>query len=123
MSLRNAFKKPATKMYPTVPIKFTSRTKGHVVNDIDDCILCGICEKRCPTHALVVEKQHLDEAGEKTGGSWTIDRFSCIQCLTCVRSCPKKCLTMDPHYAAAATEKFTETTHKPEAISKPDSAE
>ncbi|MDR0350159.1 MAG: 4Fe-4S dicluster domain-containing protein [Coriobacteriales bacterium] len=105
MSFRNLFKKPATKMYPLVAPSYTSRSKGQVTIDIDDCILCGICQKRCPTHAIQVDK---------TDGSWTIDRFSCIQCLSCVRSCPKTCLTMAPAYAAPATQKASQTTKKPE---------
>jgi ech hydrogenase subunit F len=105
MSLRNLFKKPATKMYPVVAPTWTSRTKGHVTCDIDVCILCSICEKRCPTHAITVNKAE---------GYWAIDNFSCIQCVTCVRNCPKECLTMDPTYTQAAMEKSTVTVRKPE---------
>lgn len=105
MSLRNLFGKPATKMYPTVAPTYTKRTKGQVVCDIKKCTLCSICEKRCPTHALIVNKS--DE-------TWTIDRFSCIQCLSCVRICPRKCLSMEPDYAKAATVKSLVTVRKPE---------
>jgi formate hydrogenlyase subunit 6/NADH:ubiquinone oxidoreductase subunit I len=104
MSLRNAFKKPVTKLYPAEPPRFTARSKGQVQNDIEACIFCGICEKRCPTHALIVNRPNK---------SWTIDRFSCIQCLSCVRACPKKCLSMSPQYAPAAQEKSTETYQAP----------
>lgn len=112
MSLRNLFKKPATKMYPVVAPVYTSRSKGHISNAVEDCILCGICEKRCPTHAITVSKPD---------SSWTIDNFSCIQCLSCVRSCPKKCLTMNPEYTKAATEKSTITVCKPAAEPAPQS--
>jgi formate hydrogenlyase subunit 6/NADH:ubiquinone oxidoreductase subunit I len=105
MSFRNLFKKPATKMYPVVAPVYTSRSKGHVTCEITSCILCGICEKRCPTHAIVVSKE--DE-------SWTIDNFSCIQCLSCVRACPKTCLTMAPEYTSPAVAKSVETVRKPE---------
>jgi formate hydrogenlyase subunit 6/NADH:ubiquinone oxidoreductase subunit I len=105
MSLRNLTKKPATKMYPVTAPVYTSRTKGHVTCDMKECILCGICEKRCPTHAITVSKE--DE-------TWTIDNFSCIQCITCVRNCPKTCLSMEPEYTTAATEKSSVTLKKPE---------
>jgi formate hydrogenlyase subunit 6/NADH:ubiquinone oxidoreductase subunit I len=105
MSLRNLLKRPATKMHPTVAPAYTSRSKGHVRCDIADCILCGICEKRCPTHAITVSKPD---------SSWAIDNFSCIQCLSCVRACPKNCLTMDPAYTKAALTKSTVTIKKPE---------
>jgi formate hydrogenlyase subunit 6/NADH:ubiquinone oxidoreductase subunit I len=110
MSLRNLLKKPATKMYPVVEPTFTARSKGHVTCDMETCILCGICQKRCPTHAIVVSKP--DE-------TWAIDNFSCIQCLSCVRACPKKCLTMEPSYTKAATQKSTVTLSRPPASSTP----
>jgi ech hydrogenase subunit F len=92
-SLLNLFRKPATKMYPVVAPTYTKMTKGHVTNDISLCILCGICEKKCPTHAITVDKA--DE-------SWTINPFACIQCLSCVRACPKKSLTMEKKYTVVA---------------------
>ncbi|HBT95852.1 MAG TPA: 4Fe-4S ferredoxin [Coriobacteriia bacterium] len=98
MSLRN-LGKPATKMYPVKPANYTSRSKGSLVNDIDTCILCSICAKKCPTYAIAVDKV------AKDSGSWSFDSFSCIQCLSCVRACPKNCLSMNPQHPAAATEK------------------
>lgn len=105
MSFRNMFKKPATKMYPVVVPEYTSMTKGHIVIDIKACILCGLCQKRCPTGAIVVNKS------EET---WTIDPFDCVQCGSCVRVCPKQCLTMDRAYVPAAATMTTHTEKKPE---------
>ncbi len=105
MSFRNLFKKPVTKMYPVEPPVYTSRSKGHVVNDIKECILCGICEKRCPTGAIVVDKP---------AETWTINPFACIQCMFCVRACPKSCLTMEHGYTPPSTSMYTHTDTKPE---------
>ncbi len=105
MSFKNLVKKPATKMYPVVAPTYTKMTKGHIACDIKTCILCGICEKRCPTYAITVNKP--DE-------TWTINRFACIQCYSCVRACPKTCLDMKPDYTKAATEMSTVTIKKPE---------
>jgi formate hydrogenlyase subunit 6/NADH:ubiquinone oxidoreductase subunit I len=104
MSLRNLLGKPATKMYPTVVPQYHARTKGHVVIDIETCILCSICEKKCPALAIIVDKP---------AGTWTIDPFACVQCLTCIRACPKDSLTMDTAYAPAATAMWTHVEHKP----------
>jgi formate hydrogenlyase subunit 6/NADH:ubiquinone oxidoreductase subunit I len=105
MSFRNLFGKPATVRYPTEPIIYKPMTKGHVVNDIKACILCSICEKKCPAQAIVVDKP---------GETWAIDRFRCVQCKTCVRECPKDALSMDIHYAPSATEKSIDVVKKPE---------
>ena len=86
MTLRSLFSKPETVMYPAQTRFQPEGLKGKVLNDIDTCILCGICEKRCPTAAISVVKKE---------GKWSIDRFRCVQCGTCVRECPKTCLTMD----------------------------
>ena len=105
MTLRSLFKKPETIMYPAQKRYQPEGLKGQILNDIDTCILCGICEKRCPTDAIkVVKKEEF----------WQIDRFRCVQCGTCVRECPKDSLTMDPNYPAPAPQKSVETLHKPE---------
>jgi ech hydrogenase subunit F len=80
-------------------------TKGHVVNDIEVCILCGICEKKCPSLAITVDKP---------AETWIIDPFACIQCYSCIRTCPKDCLTMLPQYTGASTEKCSRSITKPE---------
>ncbi|RNL21457.1 4Fe-4S ferredoxin [Slackia faecicanis] len=105
MTLRSLFKKPETIMYPAQTRYQPEGLKGQVLNDIDACILCGICEKRCPTDAIKVAKKD---------GCWQIDRFRCVQCGTCVRECPKDSLTMDPNYPAPAAQKSIDALHKPE---------
>lgn len=106
MSFRNLFKKPATRLYPVVAPVATPMTKGHIVNDIEACILCGICAKKCPSLALAVDK---------TARTWAIDPYACIQCYTCVRTCPKHSLTMLAQYTPASAAKASQTLIKPEA--------
>jgi ech hydrogenase subunit F len=96
MTLRGVFGKPVTRMYPQTKREPFLRTKGHVVNDIETCISCGICERTCPTHAIKVDK------ADRT---WSIHPFDCIQCTSCVRACPKQCLSMDARYTEASTMK------------------
>lgn len=105
MTLRSLFKKPETIMYPAQTRHQPEGLKGHIVNEIDTCILCGICEKRCPTDAIKVAKKD---------GVWQIDRFRCVQCGTCVRECPKDSLSMNPNYPTPAPKKSVEVLHKPE---------
>lgn len=98
--LNNFFKKPYTKMYPIkkwVPFK---NTRGSIQIEIDKCIFCGICQKRCPAQAIVVNKP---------GKQWEINRFRCIMCNYCAEVCPKKCLSMDQIYTAPESTKHTDT--------------
>ncbi|HEX3017452.1 MAG TPA: 4Fe-4S binding protein [Caproicibacter sp.] len=103
---RNLFSKPATRLYPQEPRVYAERTRGHIENDIDVCIFCGLCSKKCPTGAIKVDRN------EKT---WSISRFSCIQCGYCVESCPKKCLSMKQAYTQPGAEKKTDVYSKPTA--------
>lgn len=104
-ALKNLFTKPATRAYPNVPARQTPRTRGAVQVNIDDCIFCGLCNRRCPADAITVDR---------STKSWTIKRMSCVQCGNCVLNCPKKCLTMEGAYSAPGVEKKNERFCKAE---------
>ncbi len=105
MTFGSLFKKPETLLYPLETKPAPVGLKGHIVNEVELCILCGICQKTCPAGALTVEKK------ERT---WSIDPFRCVQCGACVRACPKDCLSMDPASTAIATEKSRKEFHVPD---------
>ena len=105
MTLSGLFKQPETIQYPVQQKEPPAGLKGHVTNDTGACILCGICQKRCPTGAIVVDKP---------ARTWSIDRFRCVQCGSCVRECPKQCLAMEPTYTSPATSKYVDTFEVPE---------
>jgi ech hydrogenase subunit F len=91
--LGSLLKKPATLMYPVIARQYGEKTRGHIVNDIDNCIFCGMCSRKCPAHAIEVNK------AEKL---WAIERLCCIQCNCCVEVCPKQCLNMENTYTSPA---------------------
>lgn len=105
MTIGGLFKKPETLLYPVQTKTPPPGLKGHVANDVDDCILCGICMKRCPCGAITVDKP---------ARTWSINRFRCVQCGSCVRECPKSCLSMEPTYTPPAAEKYIDTFEVPE---------
>lgn len=89
--LKNLFSRPATERYPFVAKEFVPGARGKVDIEIEKCIYCSICQRKCPTAAIVVSKD------PKT---WSINRMSCISCNACVEVCPKKCLVLNVKYAA-----------------------
>lgn len=105
MTLRSLFEKPETVRYPFEEPEHPAALRGKVAFCNDDCIYCGICEKRCPTGAIKVDKKE---------GTWSIDHFKCIQCDTCARECPKGCISMEPVLVHPSKEKSIETFKKPE---------
>lgn len=88
-ALKNLFSKPATKNYPEDPIVYPERSRGHIEIDIDNCIMCGMCQRKCPSAAIKVDK---------ATRTWSIERMGCVQCENCVTGCPKKCLHIKPGY-------------------------
>lgn len=105
MTLRSLVTKPVTVRYPFEEPQHPATMKGKVECDLRDCILCSICQKRCPTGAITVDKK---------AETWTIDCFACVQCGSCIRECPKHCLSMDPVVVRPTSEKGSETYHRPE---------
>ncbi|MDA8124089.1 MAG: 4Fe-4S binding protein [Deltaproteobacteria bacterium] len=92
MILRSLFGKPATLMYPVVQREYVQGNRGHIEIAIEDCIFCGLCQRKCPTDAITVDR------AEKL---WEIQRLRCISCSSCTEACPKKCLAMKSGYSAA----------------------
>ena len=88
-ALKNLFSKPATKNYPAEPAVYPERSRGHIEIDIDNCIMCGMCQRKCPSGAITVDR---------ATRTWSIERMGCVQCENCVEGCPKKCLHIKPGY-------------------------
>jgi formate hydrogenlyase subunit 6/NADH:ubiquinone oxidoreductase subunit I len=95
-----AFQKPATRLYPFVKREPFAITRGSIAIDIQKCTFCTLCQKKCPTDALLVKRQ------EKI---WEIDRLRCISCNACVDACPKNCLTMLTSYSPSVTSKTVDS--------------
>lgn len=94
---KNLGSKPATRMYPFEKREPFKNVRGHLSGvNIDQCIFCGICARKCPSDALDVNK------AEK---SWEVDQFKCIVCGLCQDVCPKKCINMDDNHKTAAYKK------------------
>jgi len=115
--LKNLVSKPATRMYPIEKREPFKDSRGHIEGcDIEKCIFCGICQRKCPADAIVVNK------AEK---SWEIDQFKCVICNACVEACPKKCINSSAShktpqstkekYKTVQPEKETESTSQTEA--------
>ncbi len=94
--LKNLFSKPVTEKYPDGPATYKDVTRGHIENNMDACVLCAVCQMRCPTGAITVDRKKQ---------TWSIRPFSCIQCRRCVDNCPKKSLSMAKEYTKPDVEK------------------
>lgn len=113
--MKNLFSKPATRMYPFEKREAFKDSRGQVGGiEIDKCIFCGICARKCPADAITVDKN------EK---SWVIDRFKCVICGECAVVCPKKCILMNEAYTAPAYNKEkSKHVQQPKAPAKDEQA-
>jgi formate hydrogenlyase subunit 6/NADH:ubiquinone oxidoreductase subunit I len=93
---KSIFHGPYTEQYPLKKKETFERTRGKIDNNISECIFCSLCEKRCPTGAIKVDKAN---------SKWSIQRLQCIQCSYCTEVCPKKCLSMNNQYSEPSFEK------------------
>ena len=94
--IKNLLNGPVTLMYPKKKRTFTPITRGRVEVDINKCIFCGMCGRRCPTYAITVTKDSKE---------WQIDRLKCCTCDLCVEICPVKCLSMENQYTPPITDR------------------
>jgi ech hydrogenase subunit F len=96
--LTNLFSKPATRNYPFFVREPFPAARGELVNDIERCIFCGTCARKCPSQCLTVQK-------DKTEGIWTLEFFACVGCGVCVDVCPVNCLSQKTSHRPVAVER------------------
>jgi formate hydrogenlyase subunit 6/NADH:ubiquinone oxidoreductase subunit I len=84
-SIRNLFSRPATRRYPSEVRPRFEGARGTIEFDVQSCVHCGLCARRCPTAALTVSRE------ERT---FTIEQLKCIACGVCVDVCNKQSLRM-----------------------------
>ncbi len=92
-------RKPSTSRYPFEPRKLLPGSRGHLTFTKDSCVFCGVCAKKCPTGALIVNRAQKE---------WTIDRLLCITCGYCVEACPKGSLALAAEHVTPRATKDRE---------------
>lgn len=102
-ALANMFRKPATRMYPAEQRQYSAATRGRIELDVSLCVFCGICNKKCPTSAIAVQR---------AAKTWEIERLKCIACGNCCEVCPKGCLLMANLYSLPVSISERDTTQE-----------
>ena len=107
ITLRYFFKPVVTKSDPREVLPITPRYRGHIdlVYDAqtgtDRCIVCGSCQKACPSGCIELAGEKLDGAKKKTLTSYKLNFTKCSLCGLCVESCPTDALTFSHDYNLA----------------------
>lgn len=87
--LSNLMGKYATRLHPFEVRPNFPAYRGHLVNDINTCIFCGLCASKCPAQCLAVDKK------ERT---WDCDTMVCVYCGICADVCPVDSLSLPNTY-------------------------
>ena len=106
ITLRYAFKKPVTVIYPKERITM-KRFKGPIAFVVDTpeknsdhkCIACNACIKTCPSRcmSLVAGKSAVD--GKRVLTDFKVNYMLCSLCSLCIDVCPTDALKHDdPNY-------------------------
>lgn len=93
-SLRNLLSSPATRRYPSELRPPFPGARGTLEFDLETCVLCGLCVRRCPTVALTCDRE---------ARLFAIEQLRCIACGVCVDACNKGSLSLSPERRAVHT--------------------
>jgi formate hydrogenlyase subunit 6/NADH:ubiquinone oxidoreductase subunit I len=99
--LRHVMMKPATVPYPFGPADLPKDYRGKIQFIAVKCVGCKLCQKDCPSQALVINK-----VGDKRFEAvFQLDR--CIYCAQCVDSCAKHAMLWTSEFELATLDKST----------------
>jgi NADH-quinone oxidoreductase chain I len=110
VTIKAFFSPVVTVQYPRETIDISPRFRGHtkLVGDEENpdrtkCIVCGMCERNCPSHSIQkVEGEKREGEKKKTLTSYILNFTTCSQCGICVETCPTDALAFSADYNAAS---------------------
>jgi len=100
------FSPVVTVQYPRQTVKISPRFRGHTKLVADEerpertkCIVCGMCERTCPSGSIKqIEGEKLEGEKKKTATVYILNYTTCSQCGLCVETCPVDALAFSADY-------------------------
>ncbi|MCX5805209.1 MAG: 4Fe-4S dicluster domain-containing protein [Proteobacteria bacterium] len=107
------FSPVVTVQYPRQTVEISPRFRGHTKLVADEerpertkCIVCGMCERNCPSKSIKqVEGEKLEGEKKKTATVYILNYTTCSQCGLCVETCPADALAFSADYNPASFSK------------------
>lgn len=99
LTLKSLFSKRPTRRYPYEKREPFENARGQIdMIDIEKCIFCGMCQRKCPADSIIVDKND---------SRWTYWPYKCIACGACVDVCPTKDIKMLQERPPITTDNMT----------------
>jgi len=107
ITIRYFFQPVVTVQYPYQTLPMAPRFRGHIelVKDEETgetrCIVCGMCQKACPSHCITVNGEKREGVQGKVLTEYTLDFTRCSLCGLCVENCKPEAITFSKDYNLA----------------------
>ncbi|MBA3015228.1 MAG: NADH-quinone oxidoreductase subunit I [Proteobacteria bacterium] len=107
ITIKEFFKPVVTVQYPHETITMSARFRGHIelTRDLDTggnkCIVCGMCQKACPSGCITVEGEKREGVKGKVLTVYRLDFTKCSLCGMCVESCKPSAIDFSKDYNLA----------------------
>lgn len=107
ITIKEFFKPVVTLQYPHESLQMTARFRGHIelVRDPETggnkCIVCGLCEKNCPSSCISLEGEKREGVKGKVLTRYTLDFTKCSLCGMCVENCKPGAIQFSKDYNLA----------------------
>ena len=111
ITLKYLFKPVVTLQYPHESLKMSARFRGHIELLGDEetgapkCIVCGMCQRACPSNCITLTGEKPEGAKKKVLTSYVLDFTKCSLCGSCVESCKFGAVTFSKEYNLAGPRK------------------
>jgi NADH-quinone oxidoreductase subunit I len=111
ITIKYFFDPIVTVQYPHETLEMYPRYRGHIEltrneeTGLSKCIVCGMCQKACPSACISLDGEKPEGAKTKVLTSFMLDFTKCSLCGLCVEVCPADAIDFSKRYNLASRDR------------------